>query len=327
MPKPHVLRLGTRSSNLAMTQSGIVARRLMRAHPGLKVQLVEISTTGDEVRDKPLQSFGGAGVFVKELENALVDDRVDFAVHSLKDMPTRQPEGLLIAAVAGREDPRDVLVLRGGQTIDALPSGSIIGSGSTRRRLQLKAAYPKLEFAEIRGNVETRLRKVREGQYAGTVLARAGLKRLGLLPGSKRSSRSDAAVTEGLSFHLLPLELMLPAPGQGALGIECRSSDARTRRLLKVLHDPEAAACVEAERTVLGELGGGCHLPLAALGKVVRRGGKAMLELRAVLGLPDASIILRAERLGSLRAPQKIGISVAQDLLSRGGKEVLAKLG
>lgn len=323
MPTHRTIRLGTRSSNLALTQSRMIAHALAAAHAGLDVQLIEISTTGDQVTDKPLQSFGGAGVFVKELESALLDKRVDFAVHSLKDMPTKQPKGLINAAIAGREDPRDVLVLRENQFIDALPAGSILGSGSTRRRLQLKEAYPALEFEEIRGNVETRIRKISEGQFCGTILARAGLKRLGILRGTASTIQSKEL---GVSFHVLPLSLMLPAPGQGALGIECRGEDSRTRRLLGTLHNAEAAACVEAERVVLAQLGGGCHLPLAALGRIIQKGGLAVLQLRAVLGLPDASIVVRAEATGPVSQARQLGLAVARDLLARGGKEVLVKL-
>jgi hydroxymethylbilane synthase len=290
-----------------MTQSRYIASRLEKAHSGLKVELVEITTTGDEVRDKPLKSFGGAGVFVKELENALQDKRVDIAVHSLKDMPTRQPEGLVIGAIAGREDPRDVVVTQGGRKLADLPAKSIIGSGSMRRRAQLKAAYPQLDFTEIRGNVDTRLRKVREGQVAGTILALAGLKRLGLLEDSMQT---------------LSLEVMLPAPGQGALAIECRSGDLEIRKLLQPLHEAEVEACIDAERVVLEALGGGCHLPLAALGTVVS--GK--LRLQAFFGLPDGLLSARADETMDINQSRELGKKVAQILLDRGGREILQKL-
>ena len=302
------IKLGTRSSNLAMTQSRYIASRLEKENSGLKVELVEISTTGDEVRDKPLKSFGGAGVFVKELENALQDKRVDIAVHSLKDMPTRQPKGLVIGAIAGREDPRDVVVTQGGRKIGDLPPNSMIGSGSMRRRAQFKIQYPQLQFTEIRGNVETRLRKVREGQVAGTILARAGLKRLGLLDES---------------MHTLSLQHMLPAPGQGALAIECRISDLEIRKLLQPIHEADIEACVNAERVVLEELGGGCHLPLAALG-TPEAGG--MLRLRAFFGLPDGSLNVRADETMGRSYSRELGKKVAHILLDRGGRDILKVL-
>lgn len=265
-----MLRLGTRASALALTQSRGIARMLEKRNPGLRVELIEISTTGDKVRDKALKSFGGAGVFVKELELALLDKRVDIAVHSLKDVPTKQPRGLILGAIVGREDPRDVAITRSGKKLRDLKPGSVIGSGSERRRAQLVLRYPHLKFAEIRGNVETRIKKVRDGEYDGTILARAGLKRLGLL--TKK-------------METIPLEDVLPAPGQGALAIECRTSDKATRKILESIYNWDVAMCVIAERTLLALLGGGCNLPLGALGVF----GHNRMELRAFLGLADGS--------------------------------------
>lgn len=302
------LRLGTRSSNLALTQSRLITGLLEKAHPGLKVELVEIKTTGDEVRDKPLHSFGGAGVFVKELEIALIENRIDLAVHSLKDMPTVQPAELILGAIAGREDPRDVAVVKNGVKLKDLPPGSVIGTGSMRRRAQIKFKFPQLAFTEIRGNVETRLRKVAQGEYSGTILARAGLRRLGLL----------ARATE-----TLPLATVLPAPGQGALGIECRKGDLRVRRLLKPLHNPEVASCVIAERAALQALGGGCHLPLGAVGTVEAAG---MLRLKAVLGHPDGSLFARAEDSMPLNRARQLGQRVAKMILNAGGQAILDRL-
>jgi hydroxymethylbilane synthase len=282
------------------------------------VELIEISTTGDRVTGQSLVSFGGAGVFVKELEAAMLDKRVDFSVHSLKDVPTRQPKGLAIAAISARENSRDVAIVRGGAKLAALPAGSVIGSGSPRRRAQLKAGWPHLEFAEIRGNVDTRIRKVDEGQYAGTILALAGLKRLGL-----RARASE----------VVPYSCVLPAPGQGALGIECRSGDRRMRFLLQALHDADTAACVTAERALLEALGGGCHLPLGALGEIV--GGKSAsannpaqktLKLRAALGHPDGSILLRHTVTGSAQTPRALGRELGRELLRRGGRELIERL-
>ncbi|HEY3320132.1 MAG TPA: hydroxymethylbilane synthase [Planctomycetota bacterium] len=307
MQKSQTLRLGTRSSNLALTQSRMIAKMLQRAHPGLQVELVDISTVGDKVTDKPLKSFGGVGVFVKELEAALLSGHVDIAVHSLKDMPTRQPKGLLLGAIVGREDTRDVLFARNGQRLEDFSAGSVIGSGSTRRRAQLKSRFPNLEFAEIRGNVETRLRKVREGEFAATILARAGLKRLGLLEPS---------------MQVLALAWMLPAPGQGAIGVECRAGDRRARRILSAIHNAGVAACVAAERSILEALGGGCHLPLGALGTIRAK----TLRLQAVFGLPDGSKIVRAEGSAAPKEARALGKRVAKELLAQGGKEVLSAL-
>jgi hydroxymethylbilane synthase len=278
----------------------------------LSVELVEISTTGDQVRDKPLQEFGGRGVFVKELENALLAQRIDLAVHSLKDLPTRQPPGLALGAIVGREDTRDVAAIRGARALEDLLPGSIIGTGSPRRRAQLKAVFPHLEFAEIRGNVETRLRKVREGQYAGAVLARAGLKRLGLLSPEK----------EELRMLTLPSAIMLPAPGQGALAVECLAANRRVRRVLRAIHNESVSACVSAERAALQSLGGGCHLPLGALAEIKGR----TLRLRAALGLPDGSQLLRAESAGLKAQARQLGRKVARALLAQGGEEILEKL-
>lgn len=292
-----VLRLGTRGSPLALAQSSATARALERAHrkAGLRVELVEISTIGDRDRATALKTFGGTGVFVKELERALRQRRVDFAVHSLKDLPVKLPRGLALAAVGKREDARDVAVTRSGRPLKALKPGSVVGTGSPRRRAQLALLHPHLRFEEIRGNVDTRLRKVKEGAYAATILARAGLKRL-------KNAAKDAEV--------LPYAAMLPAPGQGALGIECRANDARTKRFLRVLHDRNTAACVAAERACLAALGGGCHLPLGALGTV----SKGKLRLRAVLGLPDGSLAVRVDVHAAPARAESLGQGAARTI-------------
>lgn len=307
-----MLRLGTRASNLALAQSRMIARQLERAHRklGLRVELVEIASSGDRDQTTALKTFGGAGVFVKELEQALLDGRVDFAVHSLKDMPVRQPRGLLVAAVPAREDVRDMALTAGGVALSRLPAGAVLGCGSPRRRAQLKLRFPGLEFDEIRGNVETRIRKVLDGQYAGTILARAGLKRLGLLKRYK--------------FQALPVAAMLPAPGQGALGIECRSGDRSTRGLLGVLHAPEVWACVTAERECLAVLGGGCHLPLGAWARIA---GKGRLRLDAVLALPDGSNAVRVAVAGMVKAAAAAGRQAAKNILrSPQGRAMLKAL-
>ncbi len=307
-----ILRLGTRASPLALTQSRSVARALERAHRsrGLKVELIEIATSGDRDRKTALKTFGGTGVFVKELETALLEKRVDFAVHSLKDLPILQPKGLTLASVTKREDVRDVAITTRGKALADLPQGAVLGCGSPRRQAQLILAFPHLRFKEIRGNVDTRLRKVAEGKYAGTILARAGLKRL-MLP------EKDAEV--------LPLSLVLPAPGQGALGLECRSRDVRTKRFLQALHDPKTSACVEAERACLAALGGGCHLPLGALGRVGADG--RTLRLTTILAWPDESLFVKADQTGRVQQAKTLGRQCARKLaLSEEGKKILPKL-
>jgi hydroxymethylbilane synthase len=304
-----VLRLGTRASNLALTQSRYIARKLERAWPGLRVELIEIATTGDQVKDKALKSFGGAGVFVKELEQALHDKRVDIAVHSLKDVPTEQPRGLVIGAILGREDTRDCAIIPGAKSLAQLPKGSLVGSGSQRRRAQLARLYPQLAFAEIRGNVETRIAKVERGDYAATILARAGLKRLGLA--------HKAA-------QILPLSKVLPAPGQGALAIECRSSDRRTRSLLNKIHNAKVALCVSAERELLAMLGGGCNLPLGALGTLR---GKT-LQLRAFLS--DGTNAVEAS--GSVpargvQAARQLANKIRKQMILEGANKIVTELG
>ncbi len=245
------LRLGTRGSLLARTQSQWVADRLTAA-TGREVELVIISTRGDEVRDRPLAQVGGKGLFTKELEDALLLREVDLAVHSMKDMPTEGPDGLAITAVPEREDPRDALI---GATLDALPRGAVVGTGSARRAGQLLALRPDLEIRGLRGNVPTRIRKQREGEYDAVVLALAGLRRLDL---------ADEAA------EALAVDAMVPAAGQGALAIQSRVDDAATNALLSTLHDPVTAACVALERAFLAAVGGGCSSPVAC--HVQRRG-------------------------------------------------------
>lgn len=281
-----VLRLGTRGSLLARTQSGWVARELEKRRPGLRVELTIIETTGDQIADKPLRDAGGKGLFVKELELALLAGQIDFAVHSMKDVPVTEPlveqSDLLIAAVPAREDPRDALVCPGVRRLADLPAGAKIGTGSLRRRCQILALRPDLRVQGVRGNIDTRLRKQREGQFDAVILAMAGLKRTGLF---------DA----GLMSPIDPDEL-LPSAGQGALAIQCRRSDARTSELLSVLHDPGTAACVQAERELVLRLQGDCHSPIAALATL----SAGQLHLSAAVGTRDGSPpVIRASGAGS----------------------------
>ncbi len=262
------LRLGTRGSELALTQSRWVADRIEEAHEGLKVELVVIKTSGDRDQNSALNQFGGKGIFTKEIEDALLGKEIELAVHSLKDLPTDLPAGLTLASPPHREDPRDLLVSK--VPLMELPQGALVGTGSARRREQLRYARPDLRFTEIRGNVGTRVRKWREGQCDATVLACAGVARLGL----------EVAGLTPEDCHPLPYELCLPAPNQGLLGIEYRADDQETARILAAISDPEAGIAFKAERAFLAELDGGCHIPAGAITEVNPDG----ISVRAFLG-------------------------------------------
>jgi hydroxymethylbilane synthase len=261
----------TRRSALALAQARAFVERLRRAHAGLEITELQVVTSGDKIQDRPLHEVGGKGLFTKEIEEALLAGRADFAVHSIKDVPGALPEGLAIACVPTREDPRDVLIAPRHGPLSALPAGARIGTSSLRRLVSLRAARPDLEIVAMRGNVDTRLRKVDAGEFDAIVLARAGLVRLGL----------EARATE-----VLAPELSLPAVGQGALGIECRAADDRVRALLAPLHDKTTSACVAAERGVLVALEGDCKTPLAAYAERTTSG---QMRLRAFVAAPDGS--------------------------------------
>jgi hydroxymethylbilane synthase len=288
------LRIATRRSKLALAQSYWVKARLEALEPGLTVELREYVTRGDRIQDVPLNQVGGKGLFTKEIEDALLSGEADIAVHSLKDLPSELPTGLILGAVPEREDPRDIVALPGA-AVDQ-PSGSAfpvrhggrVGSSSLRRSAQIRAARPDLQVESVRGNVDTRLRKLDEGQYDALILAAAGLRRLGL------EARISWAV---------PVEISTPAPGQGALGLECRASDDDTRALLARLEDADTRRCVAAERALMDSLGGGCSVPLGGLASVEN----GALEMIAVVALPDGSQVLRASASGPLDAPEALG--------------------
>jgi hydroxymethylbilane synthase len=301
------LRLGTRASALATTQSGLVAD-LVRAQLGREVELVEITTEGD-ASSAPLAQLGGTGVFVSALRDALLDGRIDLAVHSLKDLPTGAHAGITLAAVPTREDPRDVVVARDGLTLGELPSGSRVGTGSPRRVSQLHALGLGLDVAGIRGNVDTRIGKVRSGEYDAVVLARAGLARL---------DRIEEA-TEVLD----PLQ-MLPAPGQGALAVECRSGDHDLVAELAALEDPRSRASVDAERAVLATLEGGCSAPVGALAEVVEGEDGEELWVRAIALSHDGGLAVRMSASGSPADATGVGTRLAGEMLADGAAELTA---
>jgi len=293
------LRIGSRGSVLALWQAEHVKARLQAL--GHEIAIVVITTTGDRIQDRRLESVGGKGAFLKEIEEALLADEVDLAVHSLKDVPTALPDGLRLTAILERADPRDVL-LSAGARLDALPAGARVGTTSLRRRAQLLARRPDLDVQDLRGNVDTRIRRLREGAFDAILLARAGLVRLG---------RADEAT------ETLEPEVLLPAPGQGAIAIECRASDVRTAQALSALDHPQTARAVTAERAFLAALHGGCNVPLGAYAEPDARG----LRLRALVAREDGSRVVRGERSGD--DPAALGRALADDLLAQGAAELL----
>jgi hydroxymethylbilane synthase len=304
---PARLVIASRKSALAMWQAHNVQARLAELYPQTSVTILGMTTLGDRILDKALDKIGGKGLFVKELEEALADGRADLAVHSMKDVPMVMPDGFAMAAISEREDPRDALVSNRYADLDALPEGGVVGTSSQRRESQLRALYPQLTVEPLRGNLQTRLRKLDDGAYAAIILAAAGLKRLGL------ADRIAA---------ILPPEQSLPAPGQGALGIECRSDRADLRALLGVLNHEATAACVRAERALSRALSGSCQLPLGAYAQ--NEGSK--LRLRAFVARRDGSQIVRDELSGDANDPEALGGELARRLLAQGAAEILAAL-
>ncbi len=306
LPLQRTLRVGTRGSALARAQTSLVVAHLQAAHRDLKVEVVPITTHGD--RTQHTNEAGpdwGFGVFVRELEQALSRGDIDLAIHSMKDVPPEVPGALAIVATPVREDPRDALVTADGRTLDALPAGARVGTSSARRTAFLRAARPDLAFLPLRGNVDTRHRKLTEGHYDAILLARAGLARLGL----------------DVPHVLLDPAVLPPAPGQGALALEARVDDEVVRALAQALHDPRTAAAVVAERRVMGELDASCRLPLAALGDVDETGS---LHLAAAVAAPDGSRVLRASATGSAQTPDEVAMRVVDDLRGQGAAELLA---
>lgn len=306
-PAPKKLVIASRESALAMWQAEHIRDRLRALYPQTEVSILGMTTQGDQILDVTLSKIGGKGLFVKELETALENGSADIAVHSLKDVPMHLPEGFMLACIGKREDPRDAFVSNHHAHLEALPAGSVVGTSSLRRESQLRARFPHLKIEPLRGNVQTRLRKLDEGQYAAIILAAAGLKRLGL------GERIRAFISS---------EDSLPAVGQGALGIECRADRPDLEVLLRPLHDAETAACVFAERAMSRALAGSCQVPLGGFAEV--QGDK--LRMRGFVASPDGSKMLRAEQTGSVAAAEALGNAVAQALLKQGAAEILAAL-
>ncbi|MDN2488437.1 hydroxymethylbilane synthase [Kosakonia sacchari] len=303
----NVLRIATRQSPLALWQAHYVKERLEASHPGLTVELVPMVTRGDVILDTPLAKVGGKGLFVKELELALLENRADIAVHSMKDVPVDFPQGLGLVTICERDDPRDAFVSNRYNSLDELPAGSIVGTSSLRRQCQLAEHRPDLVIRSLRGNVGTRLSKLDNGDYDAIILAVAGLNRLGL------NSRVRTA---------LPPETSLPAVGQGAVGVECRLDDTRTRALLAPLNHDDTAVRVKAERAMNTRLEGGCQVPIGSYAELIDGG----IWLRGLVGAPDGSIMVRGERRGCLEDAEQLGISLAEELLDNGARAILAEI-
>lgn len=304
---PPQLVIASRESALAMWQAEYIAARLRALYPQMVVSILGMTTQGDQILDSPLSKIGGKGLFVKELETAMDEGRADIAVHSMKDVPMNLPEGFALAAIGQREDPRDALVSNQFDSLDALPHGARVGTSSLRRESQLRARFPYLVIEPLRGNVQTRLRKLDEGQYDAIILAAAGLKRLGL---------GERIRTE------LPPEQSLPAVGQGALGIECLASRTDLFALLAPLNDVDTADCVNAERGMSRTLGGSCQVPLGGYAEIV----DGQIHLRGFVAEVDGSRIISGNVTGERDQAEMLGAALAEQLISQGADKILAAL-
>jgi hydroxymethylbilane synthase len=302
-----LIRIATRESKLALWQAEYVKAELEHHHPGIEVELLGMTTKGDIWLDSPLSKIGGKGLFVKELEVAMLENRADIAVHSMKDVPMEFPEGLGLSVICPREDPTDAFVSNKYKSLAHLPIGAVVGTSSLRRQALIREHRPDIEIKDLRGNVQTRLRKLDEGMYDAIILASAGLIRLEL--------------EERIRFRL-PIDLCLPAGGQGAVGIECRVDDLETLEILKPLHHQSTAYCVLAERAMNKRLEGGCQVPIAC--HATLNDEHTQLYLRGLVAKPDGTTILRDEISGSVNDAESMGIEVAERLLAAGADEILA---
>jgi hydroxymethylbilane synthase len=306
------ISIGTRGSKLALWQAEWVKSELKRIYPDLEIELNKIKTTGDKILDVPLAQVGGKGLFVKEIEEALLRHEADIAVHSMKDVPTEFPDSLYLAVICKREDPRDAFIsrIRNSQfaicKFKDLPDGAKIGTSSLRRSCQLLNIRPDLKIEQLRGNLDTRLKKLDEGHFDAIILAAAGVKRLGL----------QSRITE-----ILPFEISLPAIGQGAIGIECRIVDRSINNLIAPLNHPETSICVKAERAFLKQLEGGCQVPIAAYARIVSQDSKLIMD--GLVGSITGDRIIKGHIEGSPEHAESLGVTLAEDILSRGAKEIL----
>lgn len=317
--KSETVVIATRGSKLALWQANWVKAALMKKHPNLTVNLKRIKTTGDKILDVPLAKVGGKGLFVKEIEEALLDKSADLAVHSMKDVPTDLPAGLHIAAICRREDPRDAFISQIGKTVDGesqflipdfhhLPDGAMVGTSSLRRICQLLQIRPDLKISQLRGNLDTRIRKLDEGLFNAIIVATAGMKRLGM----------ESRITQKL-----PIDISLPAIAQGAVGIECRTDSRLINSLIGFLNHNETAICVRAERSFLRRLEGGCQVPIAAH---ARLGDQSSLVLEGLVGSEAGETIIRNSMEGSYEEAESLGVRLADDLISKGAGQILEEV-
>ena len=298
------LKIGTRGSQLALFQANWVKDQLVQTHPGLKVTLIKIKTTGDKIQDAPLAKIGGKGLFVKEIEEALIQKKIDLAVHSIKDVPTEFPQGLHLSVITKREDPRDVFISRSGKTLKDLPQNAKIGTSSLRRQAQILHFRSDFEMIPLRGNLDTRLKKLKTMNLDGIVLALAGVKRLGL----------EERITE-----IIPTDISLPAIGQGALGIETRLNDKMVEEQIQFLNDKDSWIAVSAERAFLKKLEGGCQVPIAAFARAVG----TTLQIDGLVGTIDGKRLIGHRMEGPIEKAESLGIELAEILLGKGAKEIL----
>jgi len=301
---PYELRIGTRGSQLALFQANWVKDQLIHAHPDLKVSLIKIKTTGDKIQDAPLAKIGGKGLFVKEIEEALIQRRIDLAVHSIKDVPTQFPEGLHLSVITKREDPRDVFISSERKTLKELPKGAKIGTSSLRRQAQLLHYRSDFEVIPLRGNLDTRLKKLKTTNLDGIVLALAGVRRLGF----------EEKITE-----IISTDVSLPAIGQGALGIETRQDDRKIEEQIRLLNDQDSWIAVSAERSFLNKLEGGCQVPIAAFARIAG----ATLQIDGLVGTIDGKRVIREHLEGPIEAAELLGNKLADLLLSKGARSIL----
>lgn len=299
-----IIRLATRESALAMWQANYVKTELEAAHADLEVEIVGMTTLGDRNKHSPLSKIGGKGVFVKELEVALIENRVDIAVHSMKDVPSELPDGLQITAICEREDPRDAFVSVDFKSIEDLPDGARIGSSSLRRRIQLQQKYPQYQYIELRGNVDTRLRKLESGEYEAIILACAGLIRLGLA--DRISQEIDTLVS-------------IPSAGQGAVGIESRTSDSRVNDLLAVINHDQTWRCVTSERVISSGLGATCNMPIAAFAELVA----GEVHVSSFVSDVDGETILKVNRCGPLIESYQLAEDITAELVDLGADKII----
>lgn len=301
--------IGTRGSKLALWQANWIKDKLERLYPDLVIAIEKIKTTGDKITDVPLSRIGGKGLFVKEIEEALFKSRIDIAVHSMKDVPAELPEGLHIAAICERENPRDAIISNNNKSLKELPDGAVLGTSSLRRTVQLKAIRTDFNIKPLRGNVDTRINKLKNGDFDAIILAMAGIKRMGL---------------ENLITEVISEDTMIPAIGQGAIGIETRVDDEFINEIIKPLNHEDTAICVLAERAFLSIMGGGCQVPLACHAKILKQNNKTTINIEGILGDPDGKwSIIRGSRNGSLSQANILAEDLARELLDKGGNPKL----